>query len=176
MADFLKTIGNALRATQAASQNINNGISELRRHIQDIKRERSKVVDLPISKEETLERVDAMIDHLTRDARYFYPDPKDISRPGFSANNISAISILIAQRASDMAEKMKRDVEDFYASAVGITSDERENRLRDIDRKILDAELAEESLIRAAENSGFPILRRRDADPRAVLAHDKVLP
>ncbi len=176
MADFLKTIGNALRATQAASQNINNGISELRRHIQDIKRERSKVVALPISKEETLERVDAMIDSLTRDARYFYPDPKDISRPGFYPKNTSAISILIVQLASDMTEKMKRDVEDFYVSASGVTSDERESRLRDIDRKLLDAELAEESLIRSAETSGFSIIRRRDADPRAVLANDKVLP
>ena len=31
-------------------------------------------------------------------------------------------------------------------------------------------------MIRAAETVGFHILGRMDADPRAVLAHDKVLP
>jgi len=75
-----------------------------------------------------------------------------------------------------MAEKMKEEVEAFYASASGLSDEERKHQLRELDRKLLDAELAEESMIRSAENSGFAIIRRRDADPRAVLAHDKVLP
>jgi len=45
-----------------------------------------------------------------------------------------------------------------------------------LDADLLAAEMAEESLIRSAEASGIEITRRRDADPRAVLAADAALP
>lgn len=176
MVNFVKILGNALSVSRAAGQQINDGVSEVRQHIQNMKRERRTVINLPVSKETTFERVDSMFEIILRDARYFYPKPEHFSRPDFQFPHINADTVLIAQMASTMVEQMKAEIEAFYASATGVSDDERASKLRDIDRKILDAELAEESMIRAAETSGFPITRRRDADPRAVLAHDKVLP
>lgn len=176
MADILKMIGKALSASREAGREVNRSVSELRLHIQDIKRERVRVVNLPVSKEETFDRIDKMFDHLSSSVKYLYPVPKELSRPTFSGSTIDITNVLVAQMVPFMVEKMKEEVEDFYAAASGLSDEERERQLRELDRKLLDAELAEESMIRSAENSGFAIIRRRDADPRAVLAHDKVLP
>jgi len=51
----------------------------------------------------------------------------------------------------------------------------QETELARIDAELLDAELAEEGVIRDLEASGFDMLRRPDADPRALLAADEVL-
>ena len=53
---------------------------------------------------------------------------------------------------------------------------ERRRLLSGVESDLFDAELTEESIIRDAEAIGFPLLRRRDADPRAVLATAEVLP
>ena len=61
----------------------------------------------------------------------------------------------------------------------GVTTMSREDKdreLKRIDTEILDAELAEEAMIRDAERAGLTALRRGDADPRAVLAADSELP
>jgi hypothetical protein len=176
MSDILKMIGKALSASRQASREVNQSVSELRLHIQDIKRERVRVINLPVSKEETLDRIDRMFDHLSKNVKHFYPEPKELSRPGFNDITVDITSILVAQMVPFMTKKMKEEAEAFYASASGLSDEERKHQLRELDRKLLDAELAEESLIRSAENSGFAIIRRRDSDPRAVLAHDKVLP
>ncbi|GEM_PF-4384317 len=83
MADILKMIGKALSASREAGREVNRSVSELRLHIQDIKRERVRVVNLPVSKEETFDRIDRMFDLSSKDVKHFYPEPKDISRPAF---------------------------------------------------------------------------------------------
>ncbi|WP_146165108.1 hypothetical protein [Mycoplana dimorpha] len=85
-------------------------------------------------------------------------------------------ALLYARLGPSMAESLKADVEALYRENPYISEQERALCIVEINRKILDAELAEESMILAAEAGGFPVLRRRDADRRAVLAHDKVLP
>jgi hypothetical protein len=46
----------------------------------------------------------------------------------------------------------------------------RKAKTAELEAKIIAAEIEEERLIRAVEAAGIPILRRADADPRAVLA------
>jgi hypothetical protein len=176
MNDLRDTISKALSLSRSAGKQINEGVSELREHIQGYKRERVKMASLPVPKETALQRAEAVIDHITEGSRYMYPSPQTFARPDYSGINTNVISIIAAQMASAMADRLKAEIEVYYGANHGLTEEERNDRFREIDRKILDAELAEESLIRSAEDSGFPIIRRRDADPRAVLAHDKVLP
>ena len=52
----------------------------------------------------------------------------------------------------------------------GPDSAERARMLAEADRVLFDAELAEERTVMALEAQGLPVMRRGDADPRAVLA------
>jgi hypothetical protein len=72
-------------------------------------------------------------------------------------------------------ETVKAQVATIYQGNPGISESERQRRLEDVDRDLLDAELAEESIIRAAEASGFPVLPQQ-LDPQALLAADEALP
>jgi hypothetical protein len=81
-----------------------------------------------------------------------------------------------AYLAPMFGEVVKKRVADVYQNTAGITEAERQKQMEAVDRDLLDAELAEESIIRAAEASGFAILRRSNASPMAVLAADETLP
>jgi len=54
----------------------------------------------------------------------------------------------------------------------GPTAADRATQLAEIDRQLLELERAEERLIVGLEQAGTPIVRRGDADPRAVLEVD----
>ncbi len=75
-----------------------------------------------------------------------------------------------------LAAAIKSEVSALYADKPGISEGDRLSQLEALDREASDAELTEESLIRAAESSGFPIPRRAGADPRAVLASGAAMP
>ncbi|ANL02200.1 hypothetical protein AMJ96_CH00609 [Rhizobium sp. N113] len=176
MSDVKKIITDALSITRSAGKQLNDGISGIRGHIKALRRQRSEIAALPVLADTALQRVDEYISLLTADARSIVPDPDRFARPEYSLPVFNIALLLAAHVGPQIAESMKVQVEELYRHRPGISDAEREMRLQEIDRKILDSELAEESMIRTAEGSGFPVLRRRDADPRAVLAHDKVLP
>ena len=67
-------------------------------------------------------------------------------------------------------------VDGFYADREDPPENQRAKLIAQLEAEIADLEAAEEGLIRQAERSGLPILRRADADPRAVLAADTSLP
>jgi hypothetical protein len=75
-----------------------------------------------------------------------------------------------------IAEGMKAEARAAYGSQEGVSDAERAIQIQKLERTLLDLEMTEESLIRAGEESGLKIIRRVDADPRAVMAHDKALP
>lgn len=84
--------------------------------------------------------------------------------------------VLYTTLASFILEGMEASIDAAYKTIEGINEDDRQAETDVLNRKILDAELSEESLIRAANRSGFKTLRRPDADPLAVMAHDSALP
>ncbi|TBY93587.1 hypothetical protein E0H35_25680 [Rhizobium leguminosarum bv. viciae] len=176
MSEVKKILGNALIATRSASKQLGEGITSIRDHIRALKQQRAEVTLLPVTKEAALQRIDIFIRHLTIDAMSIYPQATQFARPDYRQPGINVAMLLAAQLGPRMADTLKADVERLYEQRPGITEEERVMRIREFDRKLLDAELTEESMIRAAETGGFPVLRRRDADPLAVLAHDKVLP
>lgn len=67
-------------------------------------------------------------------------------------------------------------VSEISADGEGLSQGDREAKLKGINEELLRLELEEESVIRSAERLGLDVLRRAKADPRAVLAHDEVLP
>ena len=53
---------------------------------------------------------------------------------------------------------------------------QRPARIAALEREVDDLERVEEALVREMERAGLSVLRRADADPAAVLAHDDALP
>ncbi|SIP89866.1 hypothetical protein SAMN05880590_10177 [Rhizobium sp. RU35A] len=178
MTDIKKLIGGALALSREASQQLGRGVADIRSHIVALKLERKRIAALPVDQDETFARIDRLVDVATEAARQLYPTPADMVRPDYQPKPVALKPelLLLAQMGAEIGQRMKAEALEFYKANPGLDAATRADRIRSVDRKILDAELAEESMIRSAEAAGFPILRRRDADPRAVLAHEKVLP
>lgn len=62
-----------------------------------------------------------------------------------------------------------------YGEIEGLTDADRKSRISEKAAELLALELAEEAVIRHLEELGLDILRRSDADPRAVLASKESL-
>ncbi|CAH0154642.1 hypothetical protein SRABI05_00633 [Agrobacterium fabrum] len=66
-------------------------------------------------------------------------------------------------------------ISESYGSAKGLSAADRARQIEKAGRELLELELAEEAIIRSAEHNGIDVLRRLDADPRAVLCHGDFL-
>lgn len=171
-------VADIVERTRKANQDMSAAIEECRNLIIDKKQARRKCDAAPVTEEDALANVDAWVKSQVVRAHdkapspaFFASDPKTRRR-----TDADIVAAMHAYLAPVLAQAIKAEVSAWYVDHAGVTEAERAAALAKLDRQILDAELAEESIIRAAEESGFSILRRSDADPRAVLAHSKVLP
>lgn len=174
-----RSVEGLLKRTRDAGRELGDGLESVRRRVRDLQAQRSEIADLPPTQAVAFERIDEFVRGITTTARHRAPDPTRFVGPpaGYTAPRLVDLSDLFAAYMGPaLADAMKAEVEDLYESTPGVTEDDRADRLEKIDGELLDAELAEESIIRAAEAAGFPMARRYDADPRVVLAHDKALP
>lgn len=176
MIDVKKITSVVSANSRLASKGVSDGLAEVRDLVRELKSERNSIRALPVSKETALERASSLIASLTEMSRYHYPSPSDFARPDYQQSNVNATMLMSAFLSDQILAAMCDGIGDFYEKTRSVSDGERQQLIRDVDRRLLDAELAEESIIRSAEVSGLPIFRRRDADPRAVLAHDEVLP
>ena len=91
----------------------------------------------------------------------------------------NAARLLPALMAAAMREQLSAyldaAIEDDYEGRLFGTEAEREQRLAETHADIRLLEVAEERLIRAAEAAGLSILRRDEANPEIVIAHDSEL-
>lgn len=172
-----KAIADMVRANRDTSRQFANSIESLRERIDELKAEREEVNAVAIPLEKALDRIDAYF------ASLFRLDSFDIERFTVVGEQYRAprledpIRATVMWATANAAENAKRAVRAKYEAGLKWISDEdREDRLRKIDRDILDTEMAEEALIRSGEEAGFRVLRRVDADPVAVLAFDRDLP
>jgi hypothetical protein len=91
--------------------------------------------------------------------------------PGLRLDDRDLHVLAFAASADAIGAALTARLEDEYASeAEPLTAAEKSAELDRIDDEILAAELAEEGVVRELEAAGFEILRRPDADPRALLA------
>lgn len=82
------------------------------------------------------------------------------------AAQVESITAMLNARLADRYERLGLE---------GIAADEKAAALAKIDADLLAAECAEEAVIRDLEREGAGPLRRPDADPRALLAHESEL-
>ncbi|TIN84869.1 hypothetical protein [Mesorhizobium sp.] len=167
-----------LKATKSAAAEVKSGLDQLRAQIADLKKRRSQLEMAPVPKEEALKRIDALMDHLTERADIFLRAEQFTERDRYvmPALGQNAATILLGFAAPLLRQRLVEKLSETYAAGDGPTADAHRQLLAKFDAELLDLELAEESLVRAAEAAGIEILRRGDADPRAVLAADSSLP
>jgi hypothetical protein len=167
------------RTVRDQSAQVGRDIDSIREQIEKRKAERQHVAVLPVAKDIALAKLEEIVTSARND--------KDASIVGVAQAlrvpgsvpwidaifNTQRIRSLVAEslRTAVAAEIARAD-----AKQPGITDGDREQQLKAIDEDLLHLELVEESIIRAAEESGMKIPRRPDADPRAVLAPAQDLP
>ncbi len=86
------------------------------------------------------------------------------------------MDVLVALCLGQIEDALVALVTEMSGDGAGVADADRAAKLEALNEELLALELEEESLIRSAERLGLDVLRRAKADPRAVLAHDEVLP
>ncbi|WP_367715144.1 hypothetical protein AB2N04_14675 [Nitratireductor sp. GISD-1A_MAKvit] len=174
----MKRIKDLLAKTSRASSELRVGLTEARERIDALKAQREEIGHIPPTMSVVRRRVDAFAELVVERSTGMYPSPEhflaggDYQQPNYFAMEDVLGRYLKRTLAASIMEEVESAVEEMEL----ISEEEREARVAKIDSDILSAELAEEALIRAAEEAGFPVERRLDADPRAVLAPATSLP
>lgn len=175
-----------------AQEEMSDSIRGLRNLISTLKDERQRVLAVPVDLERAEARVEEWVDQRISNARRLmfhlpgsgkWSDPPEaidftVSPSSWQPKESDMIITMITFMKDHLVTEMKKQVRNFYDGwqQEVISEDERAAKLSQLDGKLLNAELCEESIIRAAERSGIKITRRGDADPRAVMALDIDLP
>lgn len=172
------SVKKTLDQAKAAGTQIAQSVDALRVDIGRLKAERSQLLNSPVDKAVAYERVDRWV--LAMRTRVGGPTVKaeafTTSNPSWAPPSIDFEAALSSFLAPIVGEVLRKELDALYEQIAPLGEDDRRERLRHIERRLLDLEMAEESIIRSSEAGGFAILRRADADPTAVLAHDKALP
>ncbi|MFK0331115.1 hypothetical protein ACIQUB_08330 [Rhizobium sp. NPDC090275] len=166
-----------LSATKKAGKDLGDGIEALREQIVRLREQRGRLLSVPVNKTVALERAERWARSKVEISTIVDGSMFVGASPNWRGPEMTLEAAFGAFAGEFLINGVRRAVEHQYAAGLeGISEDDRVVKLMEIDRKLLDAELSEESIIRTAEAAGFPATRRADADPRAVLAHDEVLP
>lgn len=172
------SVKETLDQAKAAGMQIAQSVDALRVDIDRLKAERSQLLNSPVDKTVAYERVDRWVGAIrskvggpTVKAEVFTP-----SNPSWRLPALDFEAALSSFLAPLVGEVLRKELDALYEQIAPLGEDDRRERLGRIERRLLDLEMAEESIIRSSETGGFAILRRADADPAAVLAHDKALP
>ncbi|MBZ9695504.1 hypothetical protein [Mesorhizobium sp. CO1-1-9] len=170
-----------VKATRNAAAEVTNGLESVRVQIIALKDKRSHLEVAPVPKAEALQRLDAFAAFVNGRASRMI-SPRDFTTregyrmPALSVHSLSSGDLALGFVAALLREQLAAAIDREYAAGDGPTADAHRQMLAKLDVEILDLEMVEESLVRAAEAAGIEILRRGDADPRAVMAPDNSLP
>jgi class 3 adenylate cyclase len=88
----------------------------------------------------------------------------------------SALALLVWLHRDTLIERIEREIDLVADDQHALTSAQRVEQLKPIEKDRLAVEREEEVLISAAIAEGNMMLRRGDADPRAVLGLDDASP
>lgn len=167
-----------LSKARSAQEGITEAVLSLRNEIATQQLARAELMRLPVPMHVALERLRAWVAAVKTvpgtpiiRAEVFANGSDGWSPP--YAEFDTAVASFILPVILSAGEQM---IAEHYGTISAVADSGAKAELDRIGWQILELELAEEAIIRSAEASGFPIRRRSDADPRAVLAHDKSLP
>jgi len=171
----------ALKRAKSVSAVIAESLEEIRKQIDDLKSAREDIAMLPVTEEVAVSRAVQLMRLSITSAQQEVRSPNDFSLPpgNWKSQYIPKQdfgALVIAYLGDQIIEAATAEVRQAYTDRQGISDEDRQKLMDANDREILSAELLEEAIIRGAEEQGFSIERRMDADPRAVLAHESALP
>lgn len=195
LGNLIKTLSAGRSAVAAAV----DGVDLIREQIFAAKKEIDRIASAPQPVEAALaafdswagrvatEAVDAMsVGSLLdpRSARRGFPLPRMALPVGsageavfdYGAATDRLLGLLVATSMSALRQIIEGQLDDLTFGKETMTEAVRAKKLANAEAELLTHELTEESAIRALENAGVDILRRPDADPRALLAVDASLP
>ncbi|WP_156932783.1 hypothetical protein [Rhizobium sp. IBUN] len=169
-------------------------VEELRNERASLSREREGIARAPATKEETAENINRALDELEAGANARFsargfrsdddperglPDLNAVFQPGsgmvgpqggyFQINSHDLVGGLCVLGLRPLIEPALLAKAIAERPGEGITASERAAKLRKIDADIEAVELAEEQLIREAEEAGITVFRRSDARPEIFL-------
>ncbi|WP_422028496.1 hypothetical protein [Roseovarius sp.] len=166
----------AMKATGEARQAVDQ-LRDLRVRLLD---ERDEVASRPLPFELAAEaaeqaiqrRAEAALDRLSVTGLM---RPADRRRPHLEISDEQAADLAFAANAAAIAGLIRERLEQECKGSKPLAPEDRDREIERLDAEILAAELAEEGLIRGLEQAGIEMLRRPDADPRALLVSDAEL-
>jgi len=166
-------VGAILRRSRSGAEAIFSGLEDIRKQIIVEKEALASIQSQPADKSTTVMRFDTWMAKVEienvageivrrlRAGSYREPSSADYS------------ALALASVSSQIRETVQSEIERHVDAAPGLSDDQRERAVADRRERLLILELAEEAMIREAERAGLDILRRGDADVRAVLADEE---
>lgn len=175
------------KRTRELGDQLNRDLGQVREEIAKAAAEVDRIRRLPRPREEAEADIRSLVE---AGSRSFDTHLGDFTKPGgaqlmavmnalngdHGAIRRNQFGFMCAVAPAGMFDFLARKLDDTYAGGPGLTAAERATRLSKADAHLLELSLAEEAIIRACEAAGMVVMRRAEADPRAVLAPDSALP
>lgn len=164
---------------RAAAADVYAGIADLRARIAVLEDERARVEELPVPLDEAVAALDRWLDDL--EGRYSvsvgsFTTGRPGSGPALTMGDHSILPGLLLAAARDAIRNALADhLADYYEGREAASAAEKAKRLASIHDELDALCRVEERLIREAEASNLPILRRETAAPEIVIATDDEL-
>lgn len=153
--------------------------------IDQARRERSRIEELPVPRTEAEARIDAQIEDLAGQWRisaleYATPDrvyeaPNLVGRVQlYGARqlvSLEPVAITLAALFPELIkQRLKATLAEAYQDGDGVGEPERRASIQAIDERIFEYEVERERLVDQAAAEGLYIPRRMDANPAAIIA------
>ncbi len=164
-------MNNSVSKSKRGAKELFDGLEEIRTKVILASNDLSIIERAPVSLAIATERVDRWLESLHDDEllksfvhRFMFPTFNAPTPP-------EALDFMMGILSQMARGEMLKLLTGCYGEDIkGLSDDDRKERHTKKSAEILALELAEEAIIRNAEDLGLDVLRRSDADPRAVLA------
>ena len=173
----------SLQKASAAFDAFAGEVDAIRKTIAPLRSRLEEIARTPVALEDAISRLDAQIatwqrrglEHISV-APLMTEQGGEIHLPDTVRSARLFCEFLLACAGDHLREALKGKLLSYYsANGPALSLEARQAERAKIESQLLDLELAEEALIRAAERVGIRIARREDADLRAIAADDDVL-
>jgi hypothetical protein len=159
----------------AGGQTLMTTLEDIRKRIVLKRYSITKIQQAPVSSDEALQRLNDWIEAATAGSAVENPAAR-FTAPGYRQPGSSVPTEIVAAAISGaLRDLIGGAISETYGSSKSISATDRARELAKAERELLELECAEEAIIRHAEQCGIDVLRRIDADPRAVLCFGEFL-
>lgn len=164
-------MNNSVAKSKRGAKELFTGLEEIRTKVILASNDMSDIERAPVSLAIATERVDRWLEGL-HDNELLKGFVQRFMFPSFNAPTPAEALDFMMGILSQMArgEMLKVLTSCYGENLNGLSDDDRKSRIIKKSAELLALELSEEAVIRNAEELGLDVLRRPEADPRAVLA------